>query len=321
MSPISKSIYHQHFIQKGIFLVGYIWILFIILWGCKPKETLTIGGSETLHGTLDYLASAYEKENPNIRVEVIGGGSQVGINLLKEGKIDMAISSRDLTEEELVELNQEENLEKLIIAYDGIAIVVHPDNPLQKITAKETSDIFSGQIQDWSKLGGKPGSIQPIVRNDNSGTLRFFTNYVLKGKLLASLPEYSKKAKEFESREFASNALAVKDNQDMANAIAQNPNSIGFMGMGSALVENKGKVKVLDFARHEKEPYVTPSPKNVLERKYKLSRGLYAIYKSENKEKVEAFTTFLTSNKGQELILKRGYLRASLPEVEVKASE
>ncbi len=295
-----------------------IFILFGIslmpLTGCKKKDTLVIGGSETLHGTVDYLANAFEKEHPEIGIDVRGGGSQVGIDLLKEGKLDIALSSRDLTEEEFITLSQGTNLEKLTIAYDGVAVVVHPKNPVLKITTSQISDVFSGKIRNWKELGGDDKNITLIIRNDNSGTLRFFRDYALRGRLLGGSIE-----KEWETRDFAPH-VTVNDNLEMAKEISRNEYAIGFMGMGSALVESEGKVKTLMFSKTGQDPFVEPTPKNVWDRKYKLSRAMYVIYRADSRNPfVNDFISFVTSEKGQELILKRGYLRASLPEVEVKA--
>lgn len=289
-------------------------VIGLVFSACKKREVLTIGGSETMHGMADFLGNAFEKENSSISVEVMGGGSQVGIDLMSKGKLDMALSSRDLSEDEFAKLNRDNNLEKLTIAYDGIALVVHPSNPVNQMTAKQVSDVFSGAIVDWSELGGKKEKISLVVRNDKSGTLNYFTTFALQQRILG-LKEYEKNR----DRVFGKSAQIVRDNDEMANLIEKDPNAIGFMGMGSAFVENPEKLKVLEFAKTSEDEYVKPTPKNVFDRKYKLSRGLYLLYRADTKEKIEAFTSFLTGEKGQELIQKRGYLRASLPEVEVKA--
>jgi phosphate transport system substrate-binding protein len=91
------------------------------------------------------------------------------------------------------------------------------------------------------------------------------------------------------------------------------------MGMGSALVDHKDKIKALDYARNPKDPYVAPSVRNVYDRKYRLARELFMIYKTDQGDKIDAFVTFLTSEQGQVAVLQSGYLRASLPEVEVSA--
>jgi len=289
-------------------------LLMLVLWNCGPKEILTITGSETMHGMAEYLGKEFEKENSKIKVQVFGGGSLEGITKLISGETNIALSSRDLDEKEVAILSKKGDLEKLIIAYDGVAIVVHPSNPLTKLDLRSISNAFQGKILNWKQIGGSDAPIQVIVRNDKSGTLSYFTDHILKQKDLGS--------KEFEknkNNEYISSAKTVSDNGEMADFISKNPNSIGFMGMGSAIIENKGKLKTLSYAIQPNDAFVEPSIENVYNRKYRLSRGLYMIYRADSHVKVDSFSSFLTGEVGQELILKRGYLRASLPEVEVKA--
>ncbi|NCN09962.1 MAG: PstS family phosphate ABC transporter substrate-binding protein [Leptospira sp.] len=289
-------------------------LLTIVLFNCGPKEVITITGSETMHGMAEYLGNEFEKENSKIKVQVFGGGSLEGITKLISGETNIALSSRDLQEKELASLSKKGDLEKLTIAYDGVAIVVHPSNPIAKLDLKSISNIFQGKIQNWKQVGGLDKPIQVIVRNDKSGTLSYFTDHILKQKDLG-IKEFEKN----KNNDYISSAKTVSDNNDMADFIAKNPNAIGFMGMGSANLENKGKLKALSYAIQPSDPFIEPSIENVYNRKYRMSRALYMIYRADSHEKVDAFSSFLTSEVGQELILKRGYLRASLPEVEVKA--
>lgn len=281
---------------------------------CKEKQTLTIAGSETMNAMMRYLASEYQNTNSDILVNVEGGGSEQGIDLLRKGAIDIAVSSRDLTQSENDDLRKTGNLDKVRIAYDGVAIVVNRNHFLGKIHLTQISDIFSGTIKNWKELGGPDQPIQIVARNEKSGTLDYFENHILRQKDLGvALFEKNRK------RNISSDAKIVKDNAEMATYIESNPNAIGFMGMGSATVDHKDKIKALEYARTPKDEYVTPSARNVFDRKYKLARELFAIYKTDQGDKIDAFITYLTGERGQELILKSGYLRASLPEVEVSS--
>jgi phosphate transport system substrate-binding protein len=290
----------------GIFALGIL--------NCGPKDTLVISGSETMYGMAEFIGKEYEKSVPGIRVQVFGGGSVEGIQRLIEGRTDIALSSRDLSPEELSQLNKMGDLEKLTIAYDGVAVVVHPSNPVTKLHLKQISEIFSGKITNWKQVGGSEAPIQLVVRNDKSGTLSYFIEHVVKQKDLGG--------KAFESAKdynFSKDAKTVSNNLEMANLISENSNAIGFMGMGSAEVENDKKVKPISYAIRPEDPFVEPNIDNVYNRKYKLSRALYMIFKTETQDKIDAFASFITGEVGQNLILKRGYLRASLPEIEVKA--
>jgi phosphate transport system substrate-binding protein len=299
--------------MKNFVLFCYILITFCFA-NCKEKQTLKIAGSETMNAMMRYLGSEYQNSNSDIKVSVEGGGSESGIDLLRKGTIDIAVSSRDLTQTEFDDLRKTGNLDKVRIAYDGVAIVVNPINNMKKIHLIQVSDIFSGKIKSWKELGGSELPILLVIRNDKSGTQDYFENHILKQKDLG-LSQYEK----FKSRSFPPEAKIVKDNAEMADFIKSNPQAIGFMGMGSAIVDHKDKIRALEYARNEKDEYVTPSARNVFDRKYKLARELFAIYKTDQGDKIDSFITYLTSEKGQELILKSGYLRASLPEVEVSS--
>lgn len=278
---------------------------------CK-KETLRITGSETMHTLLNIAAEGYSHKNSGVQVEVQGGGSFEGIEKLFEGQTDIAASSRPLTPEEQTLFERKGKFENVLIAYDGIAVVVHPQNSVQNITLEQVSKVFSGEIKDWSQLGGKPGAIQVLLRNDKSGTASYFETHILRQKDLGD-----KAYQENKKKEFLSSAKTVADNEAMAEEIQKSPNAIGFMGMGSAQIQNRGKVKALSYAKTAKDPFIEPSINNVSNRSYKLSRGLYLFYLSDRGKKIDEFVTFITSEEGQALVLKSGYLRSTLTTVEV----
>ncbi|GBF51625.1 phosphate ABC transporter protein PstS [Leptospira ryugenii] len=262
-----------------------------------------------------YLAAEYEESHSSIKVTVEGGGSESGIDRLRKGEIDLAISSRDLNQAEFDDLRKTGNLDKVRVAYDGVAIVVNPSNPVAKLHLSQISDILSGTAKNWKEVGGSDAPIQLVIRNDKSGTQDYIENHILRQKDLS--PADFEKHK---SRNFSPTAKIVKDNAEMAKFISENPNAVGYMGMGSAVIDNKDKLKSLEYAKRPNDPYVTPSIKNVYERKYRLSRELFVVYKTDQGGKIDEFITFITGEQGQALILKSGYLRASLPEVEVNAT-
>jgi len=299
--------------MKQNFLLFLIFVTFGF-WACKEKQTLRIAGSETMNQMMVYIANEFERDHGEIRVDVQGGGSEAGIDSLRKGKIDIAASSRDLTPVEFDDLRKTGNLDKIRVGYDGVAIVVNPKNSVTKIHLEQISDVFSGKITNWKELGGENLPITLVIRNDKSGTQDYFEDHILRKKDLGP--------QEFEKNrtlQFASSAKIVKDNLEMAKVINTSSGAIGYMGMGSALVENKEKIKALDFARRSTEEYVSPGIKSVIERKYRLARELFAIYKTDQGGKVDEFITYLTSERGQQVVNKAGYLRGTLPEVEVEA--
>ncbi|TGM29855.1 phosphate ABC transporter substrate-binding protein [Leptospira levettii] len=301
--------------MKNLSLLFYI-LITINFVACKDKQTLKVAGSETMNSMMRFLGTEYEKVNSNVRVTVEGGGSESGIDRLRKGEIDMAVSSRALNQAEYDDLRKTGNLEIVRLAYDGVALVVNPNNPVSKLHLVQTSDIFSGKIKNWKEVGGQDAPISIVIRNDKSGTQDYFQNHILKRRDLGD-----KEFNTYKSNVFSPNAKIVKDNAEMAKYIQENPNSIGYMGMGSALVDHKDNLKALEYAKtsSKDEPFVTPSIRNVYDRKYKLARELFIIYKTDQGDKIDAFVTYLTSEQGQVAVLQSGYLRSSLPEVEVSA--
>ncbi|WP_061206334.1 phosphate ABC transporter substrate-binding protein [Leptospira santarosai] len=289
-------------------------IIGVFTGACKPKETITITGSETMHVMLQTIGLEYSRKKSGVQVTVHGGGSIEGIEKLFQDKTDIAAASRPVTEAEL--FNSKGKFESILIAYDGIAIVVHPSNPVRRISLQDASKIFAGEITDWSKVGGKPEKIDVVIRNDKSGTAAYFETHVLKQKDLG--------IKNFETRKnlkYSKTAKIVADNDEMTAAIDSNPNTIGFMGMGSALLENKNRVRALEYSLSGKDPFVIPSIENVYNRKYELSRGLYLFYFSDHGQKIDNFITYVTSEEGQKTVLKSGYLRGTLPTLEVEVKK
>ncbi len=293
------------------FKPSILFLVFLILFSCKKQETLSLAGSETMHEMVLLLSNEFSKEHTDYLPDVRGGGSKIGIMALTAGITDIAMVSRDLKPDELLDLNKDSNLEEIIIGYDGAAIVVHSSNPIQKINLELASDIFTGKITNWKELGGADLPIETVVRNRNSGTGLFFKEHVVQKKDLGA-QFYDPSA------EFNPNSIVVDDNIELINRVASTPGAISYLGMGSAN-QAGSKIKLLSYSRKDSDEPILPSIENVLNRKYRLARGLYLVYKNENKKSVDEFISFATGEKGQKLVLKSGYLRSALEEVEVKS--
>ncbi len=298
--------------MKRYILLAIIPVL-SIFFQCKAKEKLKITGSETMHSMISILASDYMQKKRFIHVEVLGGGSGEGIDNLILGKTNIALSSRGLVEKELLELQKQGRIEQVTVAYDGTALVVHPENTVEKLDLDTLSKIFSGKIASWKEITGIDKPIQVVIRNEKSGTGFYFKEHILR-KLDLGTEEYRK------SRflDYVNSAKIYADNESIADYIFKHPNSIGFMGMGSAEVSAKGKVKLLKYSRSPEEEGIIPNIENVYNRKYKLSRPLYMVYITNSNQKTMDFVSFATSEEGQKSIARSGYLRSTLPEVEVK---
>jgi phosphate transport system substrate-binding protein len=296
---------------KNILVLGVI-LISLNLSYCKAKEPLSLAGSETMHEMILLLTNEFQKQNVNYLTDVRGGGSKLGIDALMGGIIDIAMVSRVLNPQEKETLNQNNNLEEIVIAYDGAAIIVHPDNPINSIDLQTLSDIFTGKIKNWKEIGGDDIPIETVIRNNNSGTGLFFKEHVVQKKDLGE--------NFFDpNATYTSSAIVVDDNIELANKVAGLRGSISYIGMGSA-ANSGSKIKIIMYSRKKDDEPVAPTITNLINRKYRLARGLYLVYKNENKKAVDEFVTFATGEVGQKIILKSGYLRSTLEEVEVKAN-
>lgn len=304
----TKQIKVSSFILKTT-RISLLPLLILFFSSCVKKETLSLAGSETMHEMVLQLTNQFMKENSSYIVDVRGGGSQLGIDALEAGIVDIALVSRPLLPTEKDTLNSSNNLEEIVVAYDGAAIIVHPDNPMEEIDLDTASRIFSGKVSTWKEINGVDESIETVIRNKNSGTGMYFKEHVVRKKDLG-VSFYDN------SIEFSPTSIVVEDNLELIKKIASSPGGISYVGMGYAN-ESNGRIKVLKYKKKKEDEAFLPTISNLISRKYKIARGLYLVYKSNNKKSIDDFISFATGERGQKLIIKSGYLRSSLDEVEV----
>ncbi|HMV40970.1 MAG TPA: phosphate ABC transporter substrate-binding protein [Leptospiraceae bacterium] len=296
------------------------YILFLLLEilsliHCHKEQKITITGSETMHSMMLLLANNFSKENKNYIIDVKGGGSSEGINELIGGLTDIALSSRDLTEAEFEKLNSKQTLESLVIAYDGAAFVVHPTNSVESLTLEQLSDIFSGKIKNWKEVGGANQPITVVIRDNYSGTAHYIREHVVRQLDLGQASYFKNKQKDYTSE-----AVTLINNEEISDFVNKNPNAIAYMGMGIAHI--KSNLKLLKYSRTSSDEAILPTIKSITERKYKLSRALKIFYRTDRSgSKIDEFIKYILSENGQKGVLQSGYLRSTLPEVEVSAQK
>lgn len=245
---------------------------------------LSISGSTSVARIMDVLAEDYNKSHPGTDIEVQGVGSTAGVTLLKKGVVEMAMTSRYLTEEEL-----EKDLQVQILAHDGIAVVVNVLNPLTNITREELYDIYKGNITNWKQVGGSDQKIAVVTREASSGTRFSFESLVgltrvINDRLVSDINP---------------NNLVVNSNSMVKTLVNHNPQAIGFVSTGS--VDNS--VKALTFEG------VISNSKNVANGSYQLSRPFLVLhYNSKESKEIQEFLTYLQSDHVRKLILNYGYI-------------
>jgi phosphate transport system substrate-binding protein len=172
--------------MKHLFLT-----IFALVFAATDIQAQRIKGSDTVLPIAQQTAERFMTLNPNARVTVTGGGSGVGISALLDETTDIAMASRGIKFSEKMKAKAAgEELEEIPVAYDALAVVVHPSNPVKQLTRRQLEDIFRGKITNWKQVGGDDRKIVVYSRETSSGTYEFFKESVLKNKnyMSSSLP-------------------------------------------------------------------------------------------------------------------------------------
>ena len=259
----------------------------------NDKNSIQMKGSDTMVNLGQAWAEKYMEKDPDHFVAVTGGGSGTGLSSLISGTCDIAMSSREIKEKEIA-LAEKKGIHPYEIkaALDGLAVVVHPDNPVGRLTMDQLAAIFTGKITNWKELGGKDEKIVLLSREVNSGTHVYFKEHVLR--------KNDPKSQE----EFAPSALMLSSSQAIADEIAGNPAAIGYYGMGYI----SKKQKPLSIARDEKSADVAPTIENVVSGKYPISRPLFLYTNGEPEGLVKQFVEFALSKEGQEIVVATDFV-------------
>lgn len=261
--------------EKLFFLIA---LTSLLLWavGCGKSPTGFLGGSILIAGSTsvqplsEELAMEFMNKFPNVKINVVGGGSGAGIKAVQEGACDIGASSRELKAEE-------KNVKEFVIAKDAIAVIVNPANTVSDLTLEQIKDVFSGKVINWKDLGGEDSPITVVIREEGSGTREAFEEIVL-GK----------------GTKFTDQAIIHNSTGAIRTAVAQTPNAIGFISFGAL----NGEVKVL------KIDGVELTKENVLNGSYKLARPFIYLTKKEPEGLTKQFIDFVLSSEGQKIIEK-----------------
>jgi phosphate transport system substrate-binding protein len=282
----------------------------LALGGCKKNEQAAAPGapapakkvaiqnigSDTMVNLAQAWAEEYAKVDPAVSVEVSGGGSGIGIAALINGTADLANSSRKLEDKELADAKAKgEQPKEFMVGYDGLAIFVHKNNPLEEISMEDLGEIYreGGKIDKWSQLGvksipgGKGDAIVRVSRQNNSGTYHYFREVVV-----------GKKA------DYKAGSMDMNGSKDVVELISKTPNAIGYSGLGYATPE----VKIVKVAKKKGEPAVKPSIATVLDKSYPISRPLFMYTPNEPSPQVKKYLDWILSDAGQKIVETSGYV-------------
>jgi len=281
--------------------------LLVLLSGCtasgggnSPSDATPIPGayiqnkgSDTIVNLALAWAEKYQAIQPEVRISVTGGGSGTGIAALIDGTVDIANASRAIKDEERkeAEANGIEPVE-YVIARDAIAIIVHPDNPVQELSLLQIAEIFRGEITNWSEVGGEDRSIVRVSRETNSGTHVYFLESVIR---LGSKEDKSI---------FSADTLLLPSSEGIISEVRDNPNAIGYDGLGYVIPE----VKVVAVSKGIDGPYILPSVETVNSGAYPISRDLYMYTPKTAGEAVQAYLEWIYSLEAQAIVRELGFV-------------
>lgn len=250
-------------------------------------------GSDTMVNLALAWAERYQQENSAVQISVTGGGTGTGINALINGTVDIANASREMKpEEEQKALEAGFTPEPFVVAKDAIAVIVNPANPIQKITLGQLSQIYKGSITNWSQLGGEDRPIVAVSRESNSGTHVYFLEMVVR---LGNNRDKSI---------FAPTVLLLPSSEGIIAEVRDNPNAIGYDGLGYISLD----VKTLAVARDAASAFVMPSADTVNDRTYPISRDLYMYTHGTPQGIILNYTNWCMSTEGQQIVKQLGFV-------------
>ena len=259
----------------------------------QSQKMIQVKGSDSEVNLVQKLAEVFMQKNPGVNIAVTGGGSGTGIAALINKTTDIANSSRDLSpKEEEAAKKAGVSPFRVVFATDGISAIVHPDNPVNKLTLEQLGKIFKGDITNWKEVGGPDAKISLYGRQSNSGTYVFFREFVVKG-------DYSPHKK------------SMNGNAQIVEAIVRDKAGIGYVAVGY-VVNEKGELKpglkILDIAKDAQSHAFSPAVmENVMTGKYPISRPLNQYLVGKPTGKLLDFIKFELSDEGQQIVRKQGF--------------
>ncbi len=237
---------------------------------------LSFAGSTTVLPLAEKLGEVYRREHPGVTLDIAAGGSVVGIQAVQNGEVDIGMASRNLKANE-----KTAGMQTHRIAIDVLAIIVHPSNPVDELTLEQLQQIYTGEITNWSQVGGENMPIIPVIREVTSGTRGAFDEIVLAGGEPVATADVQITASEVEAR------------------VATTKAAVGYIGFGHI---NLKEIKVLQIDG------IAPSPEAAIDGQYKLQRPLQLLTGPLSRDLALTFVEFALSDQGQQIVAAEGWV-------------
>ena len=278
-------------VKKVISTLGAIGVS-VALVGCggdaatESTQTISVSGSTSVTELMEVLGETFGQKNNSVVVEVQGTGSSAGIRAANDGTSEIGMSSRGVADSEL---NQ--NVQKTVLAHDGIAVVVNNANGVVDLAADQISSIYRGEITNWSAVGGSDSPIVVVTRDPASGTRGAFED-------IMNLQDRDENGTKFSA--IFSGAQVAAGNGAVKTTVAQNEYAIGYISLGS--VDDSLKALSVDGAE--------ATGANISSGAYGVARPFVLLHGEELSEASKAYMDWMLSSEAQKIVEEKGYISA-----------
>ncbi len=246
-------------------------------------QKLVIKGSDTLGAKLvPMLAEEYKAKNPGVSFEIAAEGSTTGISAIIDGTAQIGMSSRRAKATEMSAASAKGvSMKPIIVCYDGMAVIVNENSPIKALTKRQVEQIFTGDVTDWSSVGGPAGKISIYTRNTSSGTYSDWKDLAMK------------------KRDYAPSSQKMAGNEQIVAEVEKNPNGIGYVGL--AYINAPG-IKVVPIEG------AVPTKESVIAKKYPYARPTFYYTNGDATGEAGKFIEFTLSDAGQKIVEKVGFV-------------
>ncbi|KXK57454.1 MAG: phosphate ABC transporter substrate-binding protein [Chlorobi bacterium OLB7] len=280
------------FLNKGI-VVGAMALMAMGCGGAEKKEgkaeskkqVITQKGSDTMILLGQQWAEKFGAANPDIQVQVTGGGSGTGISSLINGTTDLCNSSRPMKDQEKEQIKQKFGADpvEIPVAKDALSVYVNEGSKVQSLTLEQLYGIYTGKVTNWKDVGGADAKIILYGRENSSGTYEYFKEHVLK------------------KEDFAPETQTLSGTAAVVNAVSKDPNGIGYGGAAFS----KG-IREISIAGTDGTP-VAPTKENVYSGTYPLARSLYIYLRQQPTGQIKQYLDWILGPEGQAIVTNVGY--------------
>jgi len=271
---------------KKLMITACLALSAVVLIAASNKKTVTIKGSDTMVILAQRWAEKYMEKNPDVSVQVTGGGSGVGISALINGSTDICNSSRPMKKSEMDKLKMRYNSlgYETKAAKDGVTLYVNESNGVSEMTIDQIKAIYLGEIINWKDVGGQDAKIVLYGRENSSGTYVYFRDNVLGGK------------------DYSPAMQTLPGTAAVVNAVSKDKVGIGYGGAAYA----KG-IKILKVKKDAGSPAYEPTPETIKQDQYPVTRYLFMYTRVKPAGDMKNFIDWALSDEGQTIVTQVGY--------------